>query len=370
MSTEDDRDEHSEWGDSHSPSNNKRRSPDRRLDPIPPEEAVSWYLRRRRNELAASSLKTHRSSLNHFIEWTNIVGIDNLNQLDGRKVQEYLDWRVEEAPNSVDQLAPKSEKTQIDITRKFIEHCESIDAVQMGLHEKIPPFRVKKADEVREEMLEMDRIEEILSYLETYHYASRDHVIWTLLAEFGPRIGALQSLDVEDFHPDKDALSLRYLPEDGTSLKNDTKSERYVSLIRDTTADILKAYLENHRIEATDEYGRRPLLTTRNGRIGSSTIRKIVYRWSCPNTRSDDCDHPDTMTQSNAWRCSNNACPHMVRRGVITYLLREDVPINVISDRCDVSPAVIKQHYDARSDEERMAVRRRVIEDHLDNGGE
>lgn len=359
-----------EWDDDHSQSDDRRRPSDPRLQSITPEEAVNWYLRNRRNELAESSLYTHRSSLSHFIKWTNIVEIDDLNELNGRKLQTYFDWRVEEAPDSVDELAPKSEKTQIDITRKFVEFCESIDAVPPRLHQKIPSFRIKKADEVRDELLEMDRVEEILAYLETYHYASRDHVIWTLLAEFGPRIGALLSLDVEDFDRDREALRLQYRPENGTSLKNDIDSERYVSLIRPDTVDILESYLESQRVEVSDSYSRRPLLTTHNGRIGSSTIRKIVYRWSCPNTLGNDCDHPDTMTQSNAWRCPKNACPHMVRRGVITHLLRQDVPINVISDRCDVGPSVIKRHYDARSDEERMAVRRRVIEDHLDNGGE
>lgn len=363
MSTDDRWDENSDWNNDSSRWNTE-------LESITPEEAVNWYLRHRRNELADSSLYTHRSSLNHFIRWADIVEIDDLNQLNGRKIQRYLNWRVEDAPNGIDQLAPKSEKTQIDITRKFIEYCASIDAVPLGLHKKIPSFRIKKADEVREEFLEMDQIEKILDYLETYHYASRDHVIWTLLAEFGPRIGALQSLDVKDFHPDQDALSLRYLPEDGTSLKNDVGSERHISLIRTNTVDILNSYLESQRIEISDEHDRRPLLTTQNGRIGSSTIRKIVYRWSCPKTHDGDCDHSDTMMQSNAWRCSNNACPHMVRRGVITHFLRNDIPVNVVSDRCDVSPAVIKHHYDARSEEERMTVRRRVIEDHLDDKDE
>jgi integrase len=363
MSVDDPWDEDSDWSEDRS-------NRDSKLESITPENAVDWYLRHRRNELAESSLYTHRSSLSHFTEWTDITDIEDLNQLNGREIQKYLDWRVEEAPDSVDQLAPKSEKTQIDITRKFIEYCESIDAVPKGLHEKILPFRVKKADEVREELIEMSEIEKILEHLETYHYASRDHVIWILLAEFGPRVGALQSLDVKDFHPDKEALSLRYLPENGTSLKNDVRSERYVSLIRDDTVDILQSYLDSRRTEVSDEHDRRPLLTTRNGRIGSSTIRKIVYRWSCPNTRGEDCDHSDVMTQSDAWRCLNNACPHMVRRGVITHFLRRNVPINVVSDRCDVSPAVIKQHYDGRSDEERMAVRRRVMKDYLDDEGE
>ena len=41
----------------------------RSLLPITPEEAVKRYLRRRSNELAESSMATHRSSLNHFTRW-------------------------------------------------------------------------------------------------------------------------------------------------------------------------------------------------------------------------------------------------------------------------------------------------------------
>jgi site-specific recombinase XerD len=169
-----------DWDDDQSESSDRRRSWDDGLKSMTPEEAVNWYLRERRNELTDWTLYTQRSSLRHFIEWTNVVGIDNLNHLDGRKIHRYLDWRVEEAPDEVDRLAPKSEKTQIDITRKFIEYCASFEAVPPGLHEKIPSFRVKEADEVRDEMLEMERIEEILSHLNTYHYGSRAHVIWTV----------------------------------------------------------------------------------------------------------------------------------------------------------------------------------------------
>ncbi len=355
-------------------SSNSNRSNDTRRDstsselkPISPEEAVEWYLNRRRNELAASSLRTHRSSLRHFTRWAEKVGIENLNHLDGRAIQRYLTWRTEEAPTSVDHLAPKSEKTQIDITRKFVEYCETIDAVRVGLHEQILPFRVKEADEVRDEMLEMDRIKEILDHLETYHYASRDHVIWALLAESGFRIGALHSLDVNDFDPDNRTLRLRYRPETETSLKNDRGSERLVGLIRDGTVEALKAYIEDQRVPITDSFSREPLLTTRHGRVASSTIRRTVYRWSCPRALGDECDHDDSMTSADAWRCENNACPHMVRAGVITHLLREDVPVDYVSDRCDVSPAVIRTHYDGRTESERMEARSQAIAEKLGN---
>ena len=342
------------------------RSGGHRLIPITPEEAVKRYLKKRSNELAESSMATHRSSLSHLTRWCKLKGIDNLNDLNGRKIQDYLDWRVEEAPNSVNELAPKSEKTQIDITRKFIEFCVAINAVPAGLHERIPSFRISKGDEVCEEILERDRVEEILSHLETYHFASREHIIWLLVTEFGSRIGALRSLDVKDFLPDEKALKLRNRPDKGTRLKNGDKSQRSVALLRNNSVEAIQAYLEQHRVEVTDEYNRRPLLSTRNGRIGSSTIRKTVYRWSCPAAIGNECEHDEDMTTSDAWSCPNNVSAHPLRRGTITHLLRNDIPINVISSRCDVSPRVIKEHYDGRDESERRNTRRRVITDHLD----
>lgn len=52
-----------------------------------------------------------------------------------------------------------------------------------------------------------------------------------------------------------------------------------------------------------------------------------------------------------------------MRRASIKYHLREDVPIPVISDRMNASPSVLQDHYDARSEEEKMEVRRDGLTD-------
>lgn len=96
---------------------------------ITPEKAVKWYLGHRREDLTAPSFRTHQSPLNHFIQWISIVGIDNLNQLENQKIQSYPDWRVEEALDSIDQLAPKTKSAQIDVTRKSIEDCEILPKI-------------------------------------------------------------------------------------------------------------------------------------------------------------------------------------------------------------------------------------------------
>lgn len=55
--------------------------------------------------------------------------------------------------------------------------------------------------------------------------------------------------------------------------------------------------------------------------------------------------------------------PHPIRRGYITQLLRGGVPVEVVSDRCNVTPAIIDQHYDVRTEEDKMRQRQEVLDD-------
>lgn len=52
-----------------------------------------------------------------------------------------------------------------------------------------------------------------------------------------------------------------------------------------------------------------------------------------------------------------------MRRSSITYHLREDVPVPVLSDRMNVSPDVLDAHYDQRTQQEKMEVRRDYIDE-------
>ena len=66
--------------------------------------------------------------------------------------------------------------------------------------------------------------------------------------------------------------------------------------------------------------------------------------------------------------CPSSVTPHPIRRGYITYLLQAGVPVEVVSDRCNVSPKVIEMHYDVRSEEDKMRQRREVLDEILPDG--
>lgn len=54
--------------------------------------------------------------------------------------------------------------------------------------------------------------------------------------------------------------------------------------------------------------------------------------------------------------------PHAFRRGSITHFLTSDVPVDVVSDRMNVSRKVLDEHYDKRSEEVKMEQRRGYLD--------
>ena len=64
------------------------------LQPISPERAKEMYLDARKREVSQSTLDGYHYRLKHFIRWCNeVADIDNMNDLTGRKLQEFRTWR-------------------------------------------------------------------------------------------------------------------------------------------------------------------------------------------------------------------------------------------------------------------------------------
>jgi len=337
------------------------------LEPIQPESAVELYLEDKARECQQATVRSHRSRLGFFVDWCDEQGIENLNDLSARDVHEFRVWRREG-------LNVTSEKTQMDTLRVFVEWCETIDAVQHGLFKKIKSPVIPDGGNVRETTLTTDRANEILDHLEKYEYATVEHVTWLVLVETGMQTGGAHGLDVDDCrrgggHPH---LQLFHRPDTDTPLKNGRKGERPISISSDA-CDLIDDYLENRRPDVTGDHGREPLLASPQGRITKSTIRKYVYKWSrpcavgagCPHDRDpDECDAANDLDQMS--KCPSSVTPHPIRRGYITRLLKAGVSVEVVSDRCNVSPVVIDEHYDVRTEEEKMQQRQEVLRKALD----
>jgi site-specific recombinase XerD len=310
----------------------------RDLQPIAPDAAVQMYLNERDPELADKTLANIRNHLDHFTEWCEQEDITDTAELTGRKLHEYRLWRQEG-------IAQTTLSINLSSLRKFLRWCASIDAVPDGLDEKVVLPPRDREREARDTMLDADRAEEMLTYLRKFDYASRTHAVLELLWHCGCRKGTMRVFDVGDFHPRKQTLEARHRPEEDTPLKNGRRGERTIAL-NDRVTGVLRDYIEHHRLNQTDDYGREPLFTTRYGRISLSAIKDAAYTMtrpsvygSCPHNRDpDDCT---ATTDTSASQCPSSVSPHPIRRGSITHHLLNEAPETVVSDRCDVSADVL-----------------------------
>lgn len=323
------------------------------LEPIEPSSARELFLKHKSTDCSKNTIQSYTYRMEHFVRWCDENGINNMNDLSGRDLQEYRLWRQEDGD-----LKKVTINQQMSTIRVFLKWCGSIEAVPANLYEKVMVPRVRPQDERNDEMLEAEAAEEILDHLSTFQYASRDHVVFALLWETGMRIGAARSLDVGDIDIDAERINLRHRPEQDTRLKNGTDGERPVAISTDL-AGTFEDYVATIRDEVTDEYGREPLIATSRGRMARATMRRLIYRVTAPCFRDETC--PACTTDANS-KCGESVSPHAIRRGSITHFLTQDVPAEIVGDRMNVSRDVLDKHYDKRTEEIKLEQRRGYLD--------
>lgn len=327
-------------------------------EPITPEEALELYLDNKTDSAAASTVRSHRYRLRHFVRWCSREGVENLNDVSGRDLHRYRSWRRDDG-----NLNKVSLKTQMSALRVFLKFCESIDAVPEDLHEKVLLPSVARSEKQRDVKIEAEEAFDVLDYLRKFEYASVEHVVFEVLWHTGMRTGSIRSLDVDDYHPRDAYLELEHRPESGTPLKNGAEGERLVGLSADICG-LIDDYLETNRHDVLDENARAPLFSTEHGRPTTGTYRRWMYKVTRPCVYSGECPAGREVGKCRAtehrhcFECPVNVSPHAVRRGSITYHLLRDWPLEDVSGRVNANPDVLKQHYDRRTDKERLEQRR------------
>jgi site-specific recombinase XerD len=328
------------------------------LQSLDPEEGVERFLQHREPSIRESSMQNARHRLSVFLEWAEEYGLEDLNDLNGRDLSAFVAWRQ-------DDVAPITLQKQLSTIRQALRWWSDIEAVEQGLAEKLHAPELPDGAESKDVHLKADRAKRALRYHDRHHYASRDHALLALLWRTGMRRGAVVSLDVDDLDHEANAVRVEHRPETGTTLKNGTDGERLVYL-GPRWFQILADYVENpDREEVTDDHGRRPLFTTQDG---TRPCGGSVYKWclralhpctyaECPHgTTPEDCDARGS--DGLPAQCPSARSPHAVRRGAITNHLNEETAPEVVSERMDVSLDVLYEHYDARTEREKMQVRR------------
>lgn len=354
------------------------------LEPISPNEALRMWIDRCRSTRADETIQSYQYRLNPFLDWCEVQGINNMNDLTSRDIFAYDSHRRS------DGLKATTLKTQIGTLKRFIRFCERIDAVESGLTNKIEVPTADLAQRVNDELLTAERAEVIRSNLEKYRRGTREQAMFEILWHTGCRMGGLRGLDIDDFYfepdhlerlrhqdsIDQSALEAVELPflyfrhRDETPLKNKEAGERPVGL-SETVADRIRDYINVERSERTDENERRPLFTTEKGdtaRVSKSGIRREIYILTQP-CRFGSCPHDRSTTSCEALehgreaRCPSSRSPHPIRTGAITHMRDEGWPPEVVAERVNATPEVIREHYDHPDPIRRMQSRRQYLEE-------
>jgi site-specific recombinase XerC len=334
------------------------------LRPMPPATAKDIYLEQRRDEVSEQTLQSHHYRINQFVEWCQeVAGIDNMNDLDGLDIHNFRVYRREQ-----DGLKPVTLQGQLSTLRQFLRVCASVDAVDEELADKVLLPTVSKSEASNDELLEAGRAQAALEYLEDYEYASRQHVTLLVLWRTAIRRGGLRALDLDDFDQEEPALEVRHRPESDTPLKNAVWSERDIG-IKEDVAEVIQDYIRSRREKGRDDYGRRPLLSTKHGRVALGTIKEDMYKLTRPCEYGVECPHDrdpaecEAAKAAHASKFPSSRPPHTIRTGSVTAHLGAGTPKAILTDRVDMIKETMDQHYDKASKRERMHRRQDYIPD-------
>lgn len=332
---------------------------------LSPREAWKRYIDRRKPETTDQSSQGYYYKLKLFVEWCEAEGIETVSEFSGWLFETY------ETKRSGDGIAAITLRQEMQTLKQYTEYLERIEAVEQGLSEKIHVPNVDPEDRSSDTKLPASHAIPLLEYYRETEPASRRHAVLEVFWHVGCRLGALRGLDRRDYYPDEQYLDFRHRPDTETPLKNKLDGERPVAL-SDPVVETLDRYLRSSNYwQKQDEYGRKPLFATRQGRPGHNTIRTWMYRATVP-CHFTDCPHDkeretcEWTTQHQASKCPSSRSPHQIRTGSITWQLNQGVPPQVVSERANVAVETLRKHYDKASARERMEQRRRQFIEDLD----
>ena len=356
----------------------------RDLTQLDPYDALEMWLDRQRADKSEETVQSYFYRVRQFVDWLDDEGIRNLNDLSGRDVFRY------DSSRRADDLSQSALNNQLGTIKLFLEFCVDVEAVPPELPAKVDVPTLSKAERSNEEKLSAQRAETILKNLERYEYASRDHALFALAWHTGARLGALRSLDLRDCYLIEDDLErlahqdhldpedleavdvpfvyYRHRPNSDTPLKNQTEGERPVGLSEEI-GELLREHIQVSRLDVEDDHGRKPLFSSRkgSGRMSKGAIRSrfnIITQpcryGICPHNRDpDDCEAREHGYES---RCPSARSPHRIRTGSITNHRDEGWPPEVLAERVNATPEVIRTHYDQPDLLKRMESRRSYLE--------
>lgn len=326
---------------------------------LSPREARDRYLDHRRTEASASSVKSWRYRLKHFVEWAEERDIDGMADVTGWTLEEYETYR-----RGAD-VSSATLNGEMQTVKNWLEYLARIGVVDDDLAEKVHVPQIPDGEESNDELLEQEEARRLIQSFrnDPERFGTAKHALLELLWFSGCRIGAARALDLRDYYSDERYVTFRHRPDSDTPLKNDRKGERAVGL-PESVCEVLDYYVKYHRQSVHDEYGREPLFTTTTGRPHENTLRTWTYLATQPCLHSpcphgEERDTCEYVHVHHASKCPSSMSPHRIRTGSITWQRDCGLPAEIVSERVNATLEVIEKYYDQATERERLEKRRR-----------
>lgn len=311
--------------------------------------------------MSESTVSTYYYRLKLFTEWADAEGIESMGEVNGWLIESYDTYRRSQG---VKLITLNNELTTL---KKWLEYLGRIEVVDEDSPEKVEIPEVPREEQSDDTRLKEEAATDLINYYRNSpgEYGTRGHVLLELIWHIGARSGGIVSLDLRDMCKTEDEIRyLRFVnrEETGTRLKKGAEGERPVTL-NEQVWDVVDEYVKSHRIEVLDDYGRQPLITSKEGRPATSSIRDWVYLATIPCKHSP-CPHdrvPETCEYTaykSAGGCPSSRSPHQVITGAITWMLNRGIPAEVVAERTNKSVETIEKYYDKEDPVEEMVKRR------------
>ena len=163
------------------------------LEPYAPQETVTDLLEDQQDGQSKNIVQNDKYALTLIVDWCHENGVENLNDLTGRRLKESKRWRGKQVQTTI-------LRNQMWTLKKFMRCCETIEADPYGLLMKVKSLiPAKDGGDSRDEFIKTEQAEALLDYLRKYEYASLRHVTFLLLWRMAMRQSSLHALDVDDF---------------------------------------------------------------------------------------------------------------------------------------------------------------------------
>lgn len=326
-----------------------------------PQDVIETYIKHPDNDFARNTRKNKRSNLRAFREWLATKNITDMSVVTPMMIRNRYPVWLDENRNITSKVARNQHYSDI---RNFLDHCKKSGYIGEDLVEAVPSPSVDKQSRVRDDDgLAPEFVGRILDRLDRLHYASNRHVALLLMYEVPCRAVTLSALDVGDFVGPEESdrghgyVEFKHRPDSdpATTLKNGRGSERVVAL-RDGVCEVVRDYVENKRRDITEDSGRRPLLTSRQGRAKPDGAISSWTRWATrPCFVGDDCtcDGSQRKDLTECQDCDNTGT-HPIRKAGISRWRREGVPAEDLAERADMGVELLREVYYQDSEDEKM----------------